>query len=211
MAQTNAAAAVQNRLQDPGAEGQDPLHAPVPPDLPDRRARHGAGHRRRSADRTSSRTSAERRRSARPVRPVHRRPAVARDGVRARHHAVHLGQHLPPDRRRGDAAGREDAEGRGRAGKRSTSGRATPPSALAAVQAWGFALFTESLPGRGRATRASAFRLQMAFFLTTGAIFVMWLGEQITERGIGNGASAHDLLLDRRAHLAGHRARRSAS
>jgi preprotein translocase subunit SecY len=29
----------------------------------------------------------------------------------------------------------------------------------------------------------------MAFFLTTGAIFVMWLGEQITERGIGNGAS----------------------
>ena len=34
-----------------------------------------------------------------------------------------------------------------------------------------------------------AFRVQMAFFLTTGAIFVMWLGEQITERGIGNGAS----------------------
>jgi preprotein translocase subunit SecY len=27
------------------------------------------------------------------------------------------------------------------------------------------------------------------FFLTTGAVFVMWLGEQITERGIGNGAS----------------------
>ena len=60
---------------------------------------------------------------------------------------------------------------------------------LAAVQAWGFALFTESLPGRRRATRASAFRLQMVFFLTTGAMFVMWLGEQITERGLGNGAS----------------------
>jgi preprotein translocase subunit SecY len=29
----------------------------------------------------------------------------------------------------------------------------------------------------------------MTLFLTTGAIFVMWLGEQITERGIGNGAS----------------------
>jgi preprotein translocase subunit SecY len=26
-------------------------------------------------------------------------------------------------------------------------------------------------------------------FLTTGAVFVMWLGEQITERGIGNGMS----------------------
>ena len=25
--------------------------------------------------------------------------------------------------------------------------------------------------------------------LTTGTIFVMWLGEQITERGIGNGIS----------------------
>jgi preprotein translocase subunit SecY len=34
-----------------------------------------------------------------------------------------------------------------------------------------------------------AFRFQMTFFLTTGAIFVMWLGEQITERGLGNGAS----------------------
>jgi preprotein translocase subunit SecY len=29
----------------------------------------------------------------------------------------------------------------------------------------------------------------MALFLTCGAIFVMWLGEQITERGLGNGAS----------------------
>jgi preprotein translocase subunit SecY len=59
---------------------------------------------------------------------------------------------------------------------------------LAAVQGWGFALFVESLasvviePGFW-------FRFRMMFFLTTGAVFVMWLGEQITERGIGNGAS----------------------
>ncbi|OLD47969.1 MAG: preprotein translocase subunit SecY, partial [Gemmatimonadetes bacterium 13_1_40CM_2_60_3] len=52
----------------------------------------------------------------------------------------------------------------------------------------GFALFTSSLesavinPGFG-------FKLQMVLVLTTGAIFVMWLGEQITERGLGNGAS----------------------
>ena len=59
---------------------------------------------------------------------------------------------------------------------------------LAAVQAWGFALFTESLQG-AIASPGMGFRLQMAFFLTTGAIFVMWLGEQITERGLGNGAS----------------------
>ena len=33
------------------------------------------------------------------------------------------------------------------------------------------------------------FKLQMMFVLTTGALFVMWLGEMITERGLGNGAS----------------------
>jgi preprotein translocase subunit SecY len=60
--------------------------------------------------------------------------------------------------------------------------------ALALVQAWGFALFTESLQG-AIANPGFGFRIQMAFFLTTGAIFVMWLGEQITERGLGNGAS----------------------
>jgi preprotein translocase subunit SecY len=59
---------------------------------------------------------------------------------------------------------------------------------LAAVEGYGFALFTESLQG-AVASPGFAFRLQMAFFLTTGAVFVMWLGEQITERGIGNGAS----------------------
>jgi preprotein translocase subunit SecY len=59
---------------------------------------------------------------------------------------------------------------------------------LAVVQAWGFSLFTESLPGVVD-TPGFAFRMQMTFFLTTGAIFVMWLGEQITERGLGNGAS----------------------
>jgi preprotein translocase subunit SecY len=60
--------------------------------------------------------------------------------------------------------------------------------ALAIVQAWGFALFTESLQG-AVANPGLGFRLQMSLFLTTGAVFVMWLGEQITERGLGNGAS----------------------
>jgi preprotein translocase subunit SecY len=59
---------------------------------------------------------------------------------------------------------------------------------MAAVEAWGFALFTESLQG-AVGTPGFGFRLQMAFFLVTGALFVMWLGEQITERGLGNGAS----------------------
>jgi preprotein translocase subunit SecY len=59
---------------------------------------------------------------------------------------------------------------------------------LAAAQGWGFALFTESLQG-AVLTPGFAWRLQMVLVLTTGAMFVMWLGEQITERGIGNGAS----------------------
>ncbi|MGH7664896.1 MAG: preprotein translocase subunit SecY [Gemmatimonadaceae bacterium] len=59
---------------------------------------------------------------------------------------------------------------------------------LAAVQAYGFALFTSSLPG-AVANPGFTFTLQMVLFLTTGALFVMWLGEQITERGLGNGAS----------------------
>jgi len=59
---------------------------------------------------------------------------------------------------------------------------------LAIVQAWGFAIFTESLQG-AVTTPGFWFKVQMALFLTAGAIFIMWLGEQITERGLGNGAS----------------------
>src|SRR5215204_713062 len=60
--------------------------------------------------------------------------------------------------------------------------------ALAIFQAWGFALFTESLQG-AVSPPGLGFKVQMVLFLTTGAMFVMWLGEQITERGLGNGAS----------------------
>lgn len=59
---------------------------------------------------------------------------------------------------------------------------------LALVQAYGFALFTTSLPA-AVSRPGPWFTVQMMLFLTTGAIFVMWLGEQITERGLGNGIS----------------------
>ncbi|HEX5580012.1 MAG TPA: SecY family transport protein, partial [Gemmatimonadaceae bacterium] len=59
---------------------------------------------------------------------------------------------------------------------------------LALVEAYGFALFTQSLPN-AVSHPGFGFLMQEIVFLTTGAIFVMWLGEQITERGIGNGAS----------------------
>lgn len=61
------------------------------------------------------------------------------------------------------------------------------------VQAFGIAIFLEALrtpagapvvinPGWG-------FKLLTILTLTTGTVFVMWLGEQISERGIGNGIS----------------------
>jgi len=59
---------------------------------------------------------------------------------------------------------------------------------MAAGQAWGVAVFVESLQG-AVATPGWSFRITTAFVLTVGAIFVMWLGEQITERGLGNGMS----------------------
>jgi preprotein translocase subunit SecY len=65
---------------------------------------------------------------------------------------------------------------------------------ISALQAYGVAVFLESLgqtpsglvvvpnPGLG-------FRVLTMLTLATGTVFIMWLGEQITERGIGNGIS----------------------
>jgi preprotein translocase subunit SecY len=59
---------------------------------------------------------------------------------------------------------------------------------LCVFQAYGFAIFTEQLPG-AVALPGWGFRMTTVLTLTTGGVFVMWLGEQITERGIGNGMS----------------------
>ena len=59
---------------------------------------------------------------------------------------------------------------------------------LAAGQAWGISIFVEGLPG-AVTNPGWAFRFTTAFVLTVGGVFVMWLGEQITERGLGNGMS----------------------
>jgi preprotein translocase subunit SecY len=63
---------------------------------------------------------------------------------------------------------------------------------LALVQSFGIALTMENMnPGGLRvvANPGMSFRLLTMFTLTTGTVFLMWLGEQITERGIGNGIS----------------------
>jgi preprotein translocase subunit SecY len=59
---------------------------------------------------------------------------------------------------------------------------------LSAIQAYGYAIFLEGIPG-AVANPGFGFKLLMILALTTGAVFVMWLGEQITDRGIGNGMS----------------------
>ncbi len=63
---------------------------------------------------------------------------------------------------------------------------------LAAVQGFFIAQFLEGLSGRGAAVVTDpgwGFRIMTILTVTTGTAFIMWLGEQITERGIGNGSS----------------------
>lgn len=65
--------------------------------------------------------------------------------------------------------------------------------ALAIVQSFFIALWLEN-PQRFEGMRIVlfpgwGFRLLTVLTLTTGTIFIMWLGEQIQERGIGNGIS----------------------
>jgi preprotein translocase subunit SecY len=59
---------------------------------------------------------------------------------------------------------------------------------LAAFQALGISIALESQPGLVL-DPGIAFRLTTVVTLVSGTMFLMWLGEQITERGIGNGIS----------------------
>ncbi len=59
---------------------------------------------------------------------------------------------------------------------------------LAFFQAVGIAVALEAQPGLVL-DPGIAFRMTTAITLVTGTMFLMWLGEQITERGIGNGIS----------------------
>jgi preprotein translocase subunit SecY len=84
---------------------------------------------------------------------------------------------------------KEGEEGR----KRITQYTRYGTVALSFIQALGISIFLEGLnrqfntpvvphPGMG-------FRLLTILTMTSGTIFIMWLGEMITERGIGNGIS----------------------
>ncbi len=59
---------------------------------------------------------------------------------------------------------------------------------LALFQAFGIAIALESQPNLVIET-GLIFRVTVIVSLVTGTMFLMWLGEQITERGLGNGIS----------------------
>jgi preprotein translocase subunit SecY len=59
---------------------------------------------------------------------------------------------------------------------------------LALFQSMGIAVALESSPGLVLAP-GFGFRMTAVVSLTAGTMFLMWLGEQITERGLGNGIS----------------------
>jgi preprotein translocase subunit SecY len=60
---------------------------------------------------------------------------------------------------------------------------------LAIMQSFGIALTLEKSEGGFVLNPGIGFMLMTMLSLTTGTAFIMWLGEQITERGIGNGMS----------------------
>jgi preprotein translocase subunit SecY len=65
---------------------------------------------------------------------------------------------------------------------------------VSALQGWGVSVRLSSLQLEGLPivpveVQGFAFTVSTVIFLTAGTMFMMWLGEQITERGIGNGIS----------------------
>jgi len=61
---------------------------------------------------------------------------------------------------------------------------------ISAIQSFGIAVGIEGMQGGAFIQNPGwAFRLLTMITLTSGTAFIMWLGEQITERGIGNGIS----------------------
>ncbi len=69
--------------------------------------------------------------------------------------------------------------------------------AISVIQSFGVSVFLEKIPALTLGDQVASvvphpgfgFRLLTMLTLVTGTILIMWLGEQITERGIGNGIS----------------------
>lgn len=135
-----------------------------------------------------------------PVRPgehVLRRGAAADHHLRARHHAVHHGEHHPAAADRGDPR-LEALKKEGQSGTaKITQYTRYLTIALAVLQGTGLvataksgALFSGCTVADQVVPDPSIFTIAtMVITMTAGTAVVMWLGELITDRGIGNGMS----------------------
>ena len=128
-------------------------------------------------------------RHPRHVQHVLRRRRRAHGDLRAQHHALHLGldHHAAADLGRADARGAEE----GRRGGRKVinqytryltvrAGRRSRPTASPSACEGSANIVSD--PGCSSV-------ISTVITLTGGTMFLMWLGEQITARGIGNGIS----------------------
>nr|WP_221270477.1 preprotein translocase subunit SecY [Desulfurispira natronophila] len=83
----------------------------------------------------------------------------------------------------------KDPEGR----KKITEYTRYATTGLAFVQGWGIGIGLEAMAAPSGAPIAMSggftFQLMTALSLAAGTTFLMWLGEQVTERGVGNGIS----------------------
>lgn len=61
--------------------------------------------------------------------------------------------------------------------------------AVTGVQAVGYVTFLNSIAGSAIVINGFLFTVSTLFTLTGGTVFCMWLGEKITDKGIGNGIS----------------------
>ncbi len=57
------------------------------------------------------------------------------------------------------------------------------------VQAWGITVYADNIPGCVLIENRLAFKALAILTVTTGSMVTIWLGDQITARGIGNGVS----------------------
>ena len=57
------------------------------------------------------------------------------------------------------------------------------------IQAWGMSVYANSIPGCIVLQNKVLFRILFMLTVTTGSMITVWLGDQITARGIGNGIS----------------------
>ena len=137
------------------------------------------------------------RRLPRPVQPVLGRRARAALDLRARHHAVRQSSHHPAAADGGRACRSRSSRKEGETGRRKINAvhplRHDRALARPGLRHRAAASRRVNAPAQDGvvvdASRAGASACMTMLTLTTGTAFIMWLGEQITERGIGNGIS----------------------